>query len=316
MTLSGSSSYSGNTALAAGTLALGNASALGSGTLVLTGNATVRASAPVLNVVNNVSLGSFTGTVDTQGNALTLSGTIRSTGGGLTKVGSGTLTLTAAETYSGSTAVAAGTLMLNGAGSISNSPVVDVQSGATLDVSTQTVAALGSGQTLEGNGRVNGSVTLNGGVTPGEGGAVGTLTFNNALTLGSTATVTMGLVNTSSFSQIVAQGAMSYGGTMTLSVTPGTLANSTQYQLYVLNGGFSGDFGNVYLNGSGAAFTDNAGTWTYTDSANNQLYTFTDGSGLLQVTAAVPEPAVWALLGLGAVAVFAGRYLRRRKLPN
>jgi len=84
-------------------------------------------------------------------NALTLSSsviTVNSLGGtkvanisvilngnsSLTKIGPGTLVLSASNTYTGNTFINAGTLTLNGAGAINSSPTVSVASGATFNV--------------------------------------------------------------------------------------------------------------------------------------------------------------------------------------
>ena len=64
-----------------------------------------------------VTLNAAGGTIDTNGNSLTLSQGIAGTGG-LTKVGAGTLTLAGASTYTGGTTVNAGTLQLGTGGSL------------------------------------------------------------------------------------------------------------------------------------------------------------------------------------------------------
>ena len=91
-----------------------------------------------------------------------------SPGGGLTKLGSGVLTLLGANTYSGNTTVSAGTLLVNG-----NS------SGATNTVTVTSGAGFG------GLGTVGGCVVVNSGglLVPGGADSVGKLTLTSPLTL-------------------------------------------------------------------------------------------------------------------------------------
>src|SRR5204862_531145 len=53
--------------------------------------------------------------LDTNGQSVTLASPLISSGGTLTKLGAGTLTLTGANTYTGGTTIAAGTLQIGGA---------------------------------------------------------------------------------------------------------------------------------------------------------------------------------------------------------
>ena len=115
VTLAASNSYSGGTTLSSGTLTFGNVAALGIGPATFVGNSTLQAGVPG-TLVNNLAINSgVTGTFDTQANAVTLTGII-SGSGALTKVGAGTLTLTASNTYTGATVVQAGTLELGNLG--------------------------------------------------------------------------------------------------------------------------------------------------------------------------------------------------------
>jgi autotransporter-associated beta strand protein len=108
-------------------------------------------------------LGSQTFTVG-QAARLGVSG-VMSGSGGLTKQGSGELTITSASTYSGATTVSGGKLMING--SLQNSPTM-VNNGGTL-------GGLGSVPTITANG---------GDVAPGNDSGQGTLTSMGKVTLG------------------------------------------------------------------------------------------------------------------------------------
>jgi autotransporter-associated beta strand protein len=111
--------------------------------------------------------------------------------GGLTKIGAGTLTLSATNTYSGNTTISNGVLKLSATGSISNSPVINVASGAVFDVSAYTSGYTLTNQILSGNGLVTGSVVVasGAGVSGGVTNDVGTLTCASNLTLNAGAKV-------------------------------------------------------------------------------------------------------------------------------
>lgn len=108
------------------------------------------------------------------------------------KEGSGTWTLdNGANSYSGNTTVKAGTLKLGAAASISASPVVDVQSGATLNVTALAAGLpLAAAQTLKGNGTLAGKLAAGSGtVAPGTS-STGNLTVSgDAVLTGSTLAV-------------------------------------------------------------------------------------------------------------------------------
>jgi len=104
--------------------------------------------------------------------------------GGLWKTNWGTLFLNQANTYNGNTTIQWGFLTLGATGSISNSPVIDVWSGGTFNVtSNASPFVLGAAQTLKGNGTNLGNMTAYGTISPGA--SIGTLAFNGNLTLAS-----------------------------------------------------------------------------------------------------------------------------------
>ena len=87
----------------------------------------------------NYVLGANTLTTGSLNTSTQVDGVISGTGGGLTKIGTGTLTLTGTNTYTGATTISAGTLALSGFGSILASSVVTVN--ATFDISAITPSA-------------------------------------------------------------------------------------------------------------------------------------------------------------------------------
>lgn len=195
LTLAGASpnTYIGTATVNAGTLVLDKTPGLnatitgnlvvgdGSGTDIVRLNATeqiANTSAVTLNTGAqlqlrgyNETIGSLTGTgsvftndlANTTGGTLTVGRLNTSTTyagvisglGGLTKEGSGTLTLTGAQTYTGATTINAGTLKLGSGERIANASALAIASGATLDMGafSETVRSLsGAGTVLLGGG--------------------------------------------------------------------------------------------------------------------------------------------------------------------
>ena len=67
---------------------------------------------------------------------------ILSGAGGLNKIGSGTLSLRAADSFKGNACISAGTLSLTSSGSIASTPIIDILSGATFDVTARETPAM------------------------------------------------------------------------------------------------------------------------------------------------------------------------------
>jgi autotransporter-associated beta strand protein len=105
-----SNNYAGGTNLSAGTLNYGSVAPLGSGDVTFTGTSALQAGVAG-TLTNAITINNdVTGTIDTQGNSVTLSGKINGPGT-LGKQGAGTLTLSnSTNDYSGGTALSAGTL--------------------------------------------------------------------------------------------------------------------------------------------------------------------------------------------------------------
>ena len=153
LTLTGDNTYNGTTTVNSGILSLGASERIAdtsdlvvaSGTFDLAGFSESLGS---LTGSGNITLGSGTLTTNSFSNS-TFSGVISGIGGGLTKSGSGTLTLSGGNPYSGTTTINAGTLAVDG--SIANSPVT-----------------ISNGGTLAGSGTVGNTIISSGGrISPG-----------------------------------------------------------------------------------------------------------------------------------------------------
>ena len=167
LTVSGANTFVGSTTVSGGTLVMGHAIALGNasnplvlsaGTLNLNGNSlSVSSLSGSAGTIESGVTGPVTVTVNASGNS-TFSGGIQDSSGtvGLTKNGSGSLTLAGANAYTGTTAVNAGKLVVNG--------------------SIATGATIASNASLGGSGTVNGALSGAGTISPGgSSGAAGIL---------------------------------------------------------------------------------------------------------------------------------------------
>ena len=281
LVLTATNTYSGGSALSAGTLMLGNASALGSGTLAMAAGTTLDflGSYTVNNAVTlsgdptfNVSTGlttTWTGSIS--------DGTVA---GVLNKTGPGTLVLTAANTYSGGTALSAGTVVATngsalGTGAISNSAALqlDFASNSTLANSLSGTGSLtntGTGiTTLSASGSSAGAVAVNAGTL--QFGQSGAFTAASYITQSGATTAIGGaaqLAVTGAFTQaassaldvtlgsnnpVITAGTAALNGTLDVAgfsagaPTSASALTSTQFTVLQTTGGITGDFTSVNL---------------------------------------------------------------------
>jgi autotransporter-associated beta strand protein len=216
----------------------------GTGTLDISGLTTGGTTAGSIegDSSSNVRLGAKNLTVGSNNLSTTFSGVIQDggafggTGGSLTKVGTGTLTLSGINAYTGATAIDAGTLDVDGA--IANSSGVTVNSGGT----------------LSGTGIVTPATTImNGGaLSPGNAAnPTGTLTITGNLAFQSGALYLV-QVTPSAASSTVVGGTASLAGTVEANFALGSfVSKQSQYTILTAAGGLGGttfgSLGNVNL---------------------------------------------------------------------
>ncbi len=237
LTLLGANTYSGNTVVTGGTVAIGNSSAFGTGNVTFGDGTTLAFVANGLTLTNLFSLVGADPTIDTGTNTITMGGVI-SGAGALTKLGSGTLILSANNTYTGATTVAVGTLDVTG--SIAASGLTTVNSAAIL-TGTGTVgnASILTGGTLApGNGTPGSSITV-----------AGNLAFQSAALF-------LVQVNpaTASFANVTGTAAL--GGATVSAVFANGSYIAKRYTILIGTGGVSGTFGSLVNSNLPSGFSD------------------------------------------------------------
>jgi autotransporter-associated beta strand protein len=319
-----------NKTIAKGTYSTGTGHAnvlnFNGGTLQATGASLTMSGLTQANVRNGGA------TIDTQGFNITLAqplihstlGGDNAIDGGLTKLGSGILTLSGAYTYTGLTSVNAGTLLLN---------ATNTGTGAI---------TITSGATLGGSGSAAGAITVNAGGTITAGpdtGTTGTFTAGGGLTLASNSEYFFKLSSNdpSSASGYTAGGAPPNGGgaagtwdqlsftTLAVTSSPDSPAKLTLD--YIGTGTFNTAqsfsipiaYGPANSINNGAALaanllvldTANSSLPAGTSASNFSLAESADDSAidLVFTPTAAPEPGSAVLLGLA----MAGLLTRRRR---
>jgi autotransporter-associated beta strand protein len=167
-------------------------------------------------------------TFDTGSNSNLLTGAL-SGPGGITKTGSGALTLTGVANYQGGTIVNQGTFVVRGSLGLAAAQVV-VQGG-----------------TLMGDGTISDSVDIQSGGTLSPGLSIGKLTINNNLSLGGNTVMEISKAGATLSADLVAvASSLTYGGTLTVVATGSPLAEGDTFNLFDA-GSFGGSFATVNL---------------------------------------------------------------------
>ncbi|HLP77067.1 MAG TPA: cadherin domain-containing protein, partial [Candidatus Paceibacterota bacterium] len=195
----------------------------------------------------------WSGALSNGGNRLTLSANdailldgIVSGTGALVKSGAGTVTLSAANTITGPVTNIAGTLALTGGGSLEASSQLHVMSGAVLDaLGLSGGLVIPDGQVLSGGGLVRGNVLINGTLSPGDG--IGTLNFENGVTLAGTTLIQINKTGLALTNDLVnTAGMLTLGGSLTVTNTGEALSLGDAFKFFDA-ASFGGSFASVTL---------------------------------------------------------------------
>jgi autotransporter-associated beta strand protein len=254
--LSGASTYTGTTTFAAGNLQVqgtenpGVSGPLGNGSLFFNGGTLQYSSANTFDYSSRFSTAaSNLISIDTNGQTVTFNTPLTSSGGTLTKLGSGMLNLPTANTYTGSTTVSNGTLNVTGS----------LTGGGNTTVSNGTLNIIGS---LTGNGTTTTGSVLTVGNIAGQNGVVnvsGSVNSYYTFTLGTNPTA-VGVLN----------------------MTGGTFTNTTTAVNNTVN--FVGQTGYGYLNITGGNFIAK-GRFAPSNGVGTTGVTYVGGTGVLDTSA-------------------------------
>ncbi len=273
-TLSGSNAYTGGTTLASGTLSLRSANAIGSsgpitfagGTLQYTATNTVDYSGRFATSAGQRY------SIDTNGSAVTLAGSLTSAGATLTKMGAGTLTLTGSDSFTGGVSLVGGTLNVGSAGALGAGGPISFAGGTlqyasanTTDYSGRFDPSAGQRYSVDTNGT---SVTFASPLTSSGASLVksgaGTLTLTASNTFTGGTTLNGGTLTVASTGALGDAGPISFGG----GTLQYTAANTTDYSGRLAPGGQAVS---LDTNGQNVAFAGNLGSGSFNKSGTGTL---------------------------------------------
>lgn len=279
--VSSANTYSGNTTISQGTFQLGSATAIpngsGKGTVVLNptspntatfdlsgNNQTINglsSSGTGSALVDNLSSLSRTLTVGTTTSSPdgTFSGVIQNSSSGtlgLTKDGTGTLTLSGNNTYSGATTISAGTVKLGAAGVIPDGTGKgNVSVSGTLDLNTfsETINGLSGAGTVDSVAGGSPTLTVGGNDQSGTfSGIIKNTAGTLALTKTGTGTFTLSGTNTYAGSTTVSAGSLALSGSGSISNSPNiTVSSAAGFDVSGRTGGSYTLAGGQTLKGNG-----------------------------------------------------------------
>jgi fibronectin-binding autotransporter adhesin len=242
-----------------------------------------------ISVIGTITPGSIT--VNSDGNYVFQTGTLAGTAG-ITKLGNGKLTLSAANTFTGRVVVNAGTLAVTNANALgATSGDTTVNSGATLDVSgaitlaAESLTLTGTGASgvgaltsSSGSPTVSSPITLSGNtlITSQGTSGINTLTLSGTIS-GASSTLSIGGAADTNISGIISGSGLALNktgnGILTLSNAANTYTGLTTVSAGTLAANYATSISSSVFVGSGAML----------NLKDNQTLTSIDGSGQITV---------------------------------
>jgi autotransporter-associated beta strand protein len=318
LSLTVANSYTGGTAINAGSLSIGNAAALGTTGAISFGGGTLQYNGITTDLSSRFSTAASQAySVDTNGQNVTWASGLNSSGGTLTKTGAGTLTLTSGNSYSGATSVNGGTLAFAGSGALAAAASITVGSGATLrfdrnDTFGNHVTAVSQTITVNGGTITNGNffttlgaVTLNGGTINSTGGvnaSFPSFSLRGPITVGGSSASTIS--GTGGSSQMVV-GQNSAGSQTTFDVANVTGDSAADLTVSVplqsnLSAGFGAIATGIIKTGAGTMSLSGANTYTGTTTVSGGTLAVVAG-GLISDSSAVKVTGVGATYDMSGI---------------
>lgn len=260
LTLSATNTYSGGTILKGGFLQIATLTNVGNGSISFEGGSLQYAAGATqdFSSIFSTAAGQLY-SVDTNGNDVVFATGLNSSGGSLTKLGSGTLTLTGASSFSGNTSISNGNLEIGTLGSggslagssvtISDGGLLSIVNGSITGGASGAAVILGNSGTLttSANGTISGS---NGNFGVSLSGTSGMLTNEGTIHGGVSVTGGSGNVTNS--------------GTINSGVSMGNYANTVR----LLSGGVINGNLNINTNTSSSLILDGSGNQNFSSAIN------------------------------------------------
>jgi autotransporter-associated beta strand protein len=204
--LSGNNTYTGTTILTLGTLGFAHSSGFGIGGNIIFKGGTLQYNGVSTDLSSRIKSSTSAIIIDTNGQSVTFATPLPATNvGGLTKLGTGALTIPVGNLYTGATTVSGGALATGGSQAIPDSSAVTVSNGAILLLGgNETVGSISGAGTCSINGYVftvggdNSTTLFSGNITGTNGQLVkngtGVLTLSGSNTYTGNTTVNSGVI--------------------------------------------------------------------------------------------------------------------------